>query len=83
MKLFYLFDLFQIRNLVAYSHIQLNPNGYLEKKKKRKGHGFSTQSIMLLEITLVHEMNQTSKIVSQMRIYIGDCVVQFSEITKE
>ena len=29
------------------------------------------------------EINQTSKIVSQMRIYICDCVVQFSEITKE
>ena len=28
-------------------------------------------------------MNQTGKIVSQMRIYIDDCVVQFSVITKE
>ena len=28
-------------------------------------------------------MSQTSKIVSQMRIYIDDCVVQFSVITKE
>ena len=38
---------------------------------------------MLLEITLVHEMNQTSKIVSQMRICINECLVQFFVITKE
>ena len=29
------------------------------------------------------EINQTSKIVSQMRICMDDCVVQFSVFTKE
>ena len=35
------------------------------------------------QLNFQFEINQTSKIVSQMRIYIDEYVVQFSEITKE
>ena len=35
------------------------------------------------QLNFQFEINQTNKIVSQMRIYIDEYVVQFSEITKE
>ena len=35
------------------------------------------------QLNFYFEINQTSKVVSQMRICIDECVVQFSEIIKE
>ena len=35
------------------------------------------------QLNFQFEINQTSNIVLQMQICIDDCVVQFSEITKE
>ena len=45
--------------------------------------GISKSVGMCRRLNFQFEINQTSKIVSQIRICINDCVVQFSEITKE